>query len=92
MPIMPIIAALLAVSVPAVAQPWPTRPMTMVVPFAAGSGSDAIARIFAKRLSEILSGQVIVANVGGAGGMTAASRVSKAPPDGYQFKSGFGIK
>jgi tripartite-type tricarboxylate transporter receptor subunit TctC len=67
------------------AQDWPTRPMTMVIPFAAGSGSDAIARVFAKRLSEILGGQVIVENIGGAGGMTAASRVSKAPPDGYQF-------
>jgi tripartite-type tricarboxylate transporter receptor subunit TctC len=67
------------------AQNWPTRPMTMVVPFAAGSGSDAIARIFAKHLSEFLGGQVIVENIGGAGGMTAASRVAKAPPDGYQF-------
>jgi tripartite-type tricarboxylate transporter receptor subunit TctC len=67
------------------AQNWPTRPMTMVVPFAAGSGSDVIARIFAKRLSELLGGQVIVENIGGAGGMTAASRVAKAPPDGYQF-------
>ena len=67
------------------AQNWPTRPMMMVVPFAAGSGSDVIARIFAKRLSELLGGQVIVENVGGAGGMTAASRVAKAPPDGYQF-------
>jgi hypothetical protein len=54
------------------AQNWPTRPMTMVVPFAAGSGSDVIARIFAKRLSELLGGQVIVENIGGAGGMTAA--------------------
>ena len=67
------------------AQDWPTRPITMVVPFAAGSGSDAIARIFAKRLSETLGGQVIVENIGGAGGMTAASRVAQAPPDGYQF-------
>src|SRR6187397_2123823 len=66
------------------AQDWPTRPVTMVVPFAAGSGSDVIARIFAKRLSEVL-GQVIVENIGGAGGMTAASRVAKASPDGYQF-------
>lgn len=70
------------------AQSWPARPVTMVVPFPAGSGSDAIARIFARSLSERLGGQVIVENVGGAGGMTAANRVAKAAPDGYQFMLG----
>jgi tripartite-type tricarboxylate transporter receptor subunit TctC len=70
------------------AQVWPTRPVTMVVPSAAGSSGDVLARILAPRLSELLGQQVIVENVGGAGGMTAVSRVAKAAPDGYQFVRG----
>jgi tripartite-type tricarboxylate transporter receptor subunit TctC len=70
---------------PVNAQDWPLRPVTMVVPFAAGSGSDAIARIFANRLSQLLGKQVVVENIGGAGGLTAATRVAKSAPDGYQF-------
>jgi tripartite-type tricarboxylate transporter receptor subunit TctC len=75
---------------PVFAQNWPTRPMTMVVPFAAGSSSDIVGRIVAPRLSELLGQQVIVENVGGAGGMTGANRVAKAAPDGYQFVLGTG--
>ncbi len=67
------------------AQHWPTRPVTMVVPYAAGGTTDVIGRILSPRLSEILGQQVIVENMGGAGGMTGASRVAKAAPDGYQF-------
>jgi tripartite-type tricarboxylate transporter receptor subunit TctC len=67
---------------------WPSRPVTMVVPLAAGSGIDVLGRIFAPRLSELLGQQVIVENVSGAGGMTGASRVAKAAPDGYQFVLG----
>jgi tripartite-type tricarboxylate transporter receptor subunit TctC len=70
------------------AQAYPTRPMTMVVPFAAGSGSDVLARVLGPRLSEILGQQVIVENVGGAGGMIGSARVAKAAPDGYQFVLG----
>jgi len=72
----------------AAAQVWPARPVTMVVPLAAGSGIDVLGRIFAPRLSELLGQQVIVENVSGAGGMTGASRVAKAAPDGYQFVLG----
>jgi tripartite-type tricarboxylate transporter receptor subunit TctC len=79
---------LAAAIVPAAAQDWPTRPVTMVVPFAAGSASDTVARILGARLSEILGQQVIVENIGGAGGMTGVSRVAKAAPDGYQFVLG----
>ncbi len=68
---------------PASAQSWPNRPMTLVVPFAAGGGADVMGRIMAARLSEILGQQVIVENVGGAGGMTGSYRVAKAAPDGY---------
>src|SRR6266850_3048953 len=70
------------------AQDWPTRPVTMVIPLAAGGASDGLARVFAPRLSELLGQQVIVENVGGAGGMIGASRVAKAAPDGYQFLLG----
>ncbi len=70
------------------AQDWPSRPVTMVVPLAAGSGLDVVGRILAPRLAELLGQQVIVENVGGAGGVTGANRVAKAPPDGYQFLLG----
>ena len=81
-------AALFALTNTTLAQDWPTRPVTMVVPYAAGGGVDVLARIMAPRLTELLGQQVIVENVGGAGGMLGASRVAKAPPDGYQFVSG----
>jgi tripartite-type tricarboxylate transporter receptor subunit TctC len=81
------IAALLALAAAlpgtAGAQEWPNRPITLVVAYAAGGPVDTIARIFAARLSEILSQQVVVENIGGAGGMVGASRVAKAAPDGY---------
>ena len=67
---------------------WPERPVTMVVPFAAGGGTDVLGRIVAKGLAEVLGQQVIVENVGGAGGMVGSARVVKAPPDGYQMVIG----
>jgi len=82
------VPACLAACDPAWAQSWPSRSMTMVVPFAAGGGADTMGRILAARLSEILGQQVIVENIGGAGGMTGAYRIVKAPPDGYQFVLG----
>ena len=81
-------AALAAAITPAVAQNWPTRPLTMVVTFPAGSGSDVLARILGARLAEILGQQVVIENVGGGGGMTGAFRVARAAPDGYQFLLG----
>src|SRR6187399_3762337 len=70
------------------AQSWPTRPVTLVVPFAAGSSSDTAGRVLAVGLSEALGQQVIIENVGGGGGMTGTARVAKAAPDGYQFGLG----
>ena len=70
------------------AQTWPSRPVTMVVTYAAGGTTDIVARIVGTRLSEILKQQVIIENIGGAGGMTGAARVAKAPADGYQFVMG----
>src|SRR3982074_1453650 len=82
------IAVIAATTGTARAQNWPPRRVTLVVPFAAGSASDTVARILGARLSEVLGQQVIIENVGGAGGMTGASRVAKAAPDGYQFVLG----
>jgi len=70
------------------AQEWPTRPVTMVIPFAAGGPQDGIGRIVAQRMGEILGQTVIVENVAGAGGMTGSDRVARANPDGYQFVLG----
>jgi len=83
-----IAAALAFLSTPAFAQSWPSRPLSMVVPFAAGSASDTVGRILAIRLSEVLGQQVIIENVAGAGGMTGTARVAKADPDGYTFSIG----
>ncbi len=73
---------------PAIAQTWPTRPVTMVVPFPAGGPVDLVGRLFAQRFSEMLGQQVIIENVGGAGGSTGALRIAKSPPDGSQFLLG----
>ena len=70
------------------AEDWPSRPMTLVVPFSAGGSSDAIARIVADGLSGQLHYPVVVENVTGAGGTMGTNRVAKAAPDGYQFVIG----
>jgi len=81
-------AALLAVSGAAAAQEYPTRPVTMVIPFAAGGPTDVLGRVVAARMSEILGQQIVVENIGGAGGMTGANRVKTAAPDGYMILLG----
>jgi len=73
---------------PAAAQDWPTRPVTMVVPYAPGGPADVIGRVVASGMSDALGRQVIVENFAGAGGMTGAERVARAAPDGYQFLLG----
>jgi tripartite-type tricarboxylate transporter receptor subunit TctC len=80
--------AALALTGAAKAEEWPTRTITMVNPFAAGGPNDVLARLFAQRMGEILGQQIIVENVGGAGGMNGADRVAKAAPDGYTFLLG----
>jgi len=78
----------LAIVATALAQNYPTKPMTMVIPFAAGGPTDVLGRIVAQRMSEVLGQQVVVENVGGAGGMTGSKRVADAAPDGYTFVLG----
>jgi tripartite-type tricarboxylate transporter receptor subunit TctC len=67
---------------------WPNRPITLVVPFAAGGAVDLLGRTLAARAQDILGQQIVIENVGGAGGMTGANRVAKAAPDGYQIVLG----
>ena len=73
-------AALTATIATASAQNYPTKPVTMIIPFAAGGPTDVLGRVMAQRMSEILGQQVVVENVGGAGGMTGSKRVADARP------------
>ena len=82
------LTSLVALCAPAAAQEYPTRPVTMVIPFAAGGPQDTIGRVVGQRMSEALGQQVVIENVGGAGGMTGSKRVADAAPDGYTFVLG----
>ena len=79
---------LVALTGAAPAQNYPAKPVTMVIPFAAGGPTDVLGRVMAQRMSELLGQQVVVENVGGAGGMTGSKRVADAAPDGYNFVLG----
>src|SRR4051794_38440131 len=80
--------ALAALSATAQAQDWPTRPITLIVPFSAGGGVDASARLQALVMGEILGQTIVVENVGAAAGTVGTSRVAKATPDGYTMLIG----
>ncbi|ESJ07893.1 ABC transporter substrate-binding protein [Cupriavidus sp. HPC(L)] len=75
--------AMMALAPAAAQEPWPSRPVTIVVPFPAGGGTDAFARPLAAQLSKQLGKQFVIDNRGGAGGTVGASLASKAAPDGY---------
>jgi tripartite-type tricarboxylate transporter receptor subunit TctC len=81
-------AGLIAFTNVAAAQDWPTRPITLIVPFSAGGGVDVSARIQAQRMSELLGQTIIVENVAAAAGMAGGQRVATAAPDGYTFLIG----
>ena len=81
-------AALPAVSRFARAQAYPAKPITLIVPFAAGGPTDVIARIVAEHMSRTLGRPLIVENVAGAGGITATTRGTRASPDGYTIQVG----
>jgi len=72
----------------AVAQTYPTRSMSMVIPFSAGGPTDVLGRIVGQRMGQTLGQQIIVENVTGAGGTLGAARVAKAAPDGYTMVMG----
>jgi tripartite-type tricarboxylate transporter receptor subunit TctC len=77
------LAAVLAIPVPALAQAWPAKPITIIVPFSPGGGSDFIGRFIAQRLSVALGQTVVVDNRPGAGSLLGVEVASKAKPDGY---------
>lgn len=77
------VCAAFVAAAPAVGQTYPERQISMVVPFSAGGPTDTVARLVAERMSEDLGQQIIVENVGGAGGTLGAAQVAKAEPDGY---------
>jgi tripartite-type tricarboxylate transporter receptor subunit TctC len=81
-------ASVLALTGSAGAQNFPSHPVTMVIPFAAGGPTDVLGRVMAQRMGEVLGQTVIVENVGGAGGMTGSKRVADAKPDGYTILIG----
>ena len=72
----------------AFAQDFPKRPITMIVPFAAGGTSDVIARTVAEQMGIALGQTIVIENVAGAGGSTALARASRAEPDGYTIAIG----
>jgi tripartite-type tricarboxylate transporter receptor subunit TctC len=81
-------AAFIALTGTISAQDWPTRPITMIIPFAPGGGVDASGRIQALRMGELLGQTIVVENVGAAAGTVGSLRVARAAPDGYTFLMG----
>jgi tripartite-type tricarboxylate transporter receptor subunit TctC len=77
-----------ALATPAFAQDYPTRPITLIVPYAAGGGNDVMARIVADKMGAALGQPIVVENRGGAGGSIATRAVAHAPPDGYTLGLG----
>jgi tripartite-type tricarboxylate transporter receptor subunit TctC len=80
------IAAVVALATPLLAQAnWPTRPVKLVVPFAAGGSADTLGRSFGEQLTSALGQQVVIENQGAAGGLVGSAAVARAQPDGYTF-------
>jgi tripartite-type tricarboxylate transporter receptor subunit TctC len=87
-PAIVVATAFIASAVPVRAQDYPSRPITVIVPFPPGGASDVVARIVTNQMSKTLGQSFIIENVGGAGGMSGAYRVAKAAPDGYELVLG----
>ena len=81
-------AALVLAAAPAFGQAWPTKPITMIVPFAAGGPTDLLARIIGERMGKELGQQFIIENVTGAAGTIAMAKLARAAPDGYTIGIG----
>ncbi|KPH73935.1 hypothetical protein AE618_26045, partial [Bosea vaviloviae] len=73
---------------PLSAQDYPSKPITMIVPFAAGGSSDVIARLVGDEMGRVLGQRIVMENMGGAGGAGALSRGAQAGPDGYPIVVG----
>ncbi len=85
---LPFLLAALLLSTPVVAQDWPTRPVTLIAPFAAGGPLDSLARSLQPTLGDALGQPIVIENVPGGGGMTGSLRVSQAAPDSHMFVLG----
>ena len=83
-----VVAVSLSLLAPATAQDYPSRPITLIVPFAAGGSSDVNARLIAEQMSQRLGQPILIENIGGAGGALALARVAQAAPDGYTIVQG----
>ena len=83
-----VLIALFAAVFPAQAQDYPSRPITLIVPYAAGGGNDLMARTAAEKMSKTLGHQIVIENRGGAGGSIATRAIAKAAPDGYTLGLG----
>jgi tripartite-type tricarboxylate transporter receptor subunit TctC len=77
--------AITAVSMGAAAQAWPVKPIRAINPFPAGGGTDTFARPWAAKMTQLLGQQVLIENMGGAGGTVGAARAAKEAPDGYTW-------
>ncbi len=82
------VAALAAATVAAFAQTYPSRPVTVIVPFAAGGPTDVLARIITDKMQAPLGQPIVIEDMGGAGGGIAATHVARAAPDGYTLEIG----
>jgi tripartite-type tricarboxylate transporter receptor subunit TctC len=82
------VIALVATTAPVAAQDYPSRPITLIVPYSAGGGNDLMARTAAEKMSKALGQQIVIENRGGAGGSIATRQVAKAEPDGYTLGLG----
>src|SRR5256885_8725036 len=83
-----LIGALATPAAPASAQDYPSRPITLIVPYAAGGGNDLMARAAAEKMSKTLGHQIVIENRGGAGGSIATRAIAKAAADGYTLGLG----
>src|SRR5215467_6001448 len=81
-------AALLAAAASTQAQPYPQRPISMIVPFAAGGPTDVLARVLGQHMSQTLGQSIVVEDVTGAGGTIGSARAARAAPDGYTLVLG----
>src|SRR5262249_51326847 len=83
-----IAATLFATAAPTLAQQFPQRPISMIVPFTAGGPTDVLARVLGQHMGQTLGQQFVIENVTGAGGSLGSARVARAAPDGYSLVMG----
>ncbi|HKN10455.1 MAG TPA: tripartite tricarboxylate transporter substrate-binding protein, partial [Pseudomonadota bacterium] len=88
MPLLLVIGAMLALMSAASAAPYPSKPITVIVPFAAGGPTDVVTRLIGDHMSRLLGQTLVVENVGGAGGTIGMTRAAQAQPDGYTIAVG----